>query len=284
MYATGSAAGDYDILPYDAKPIDLTSLETVLSISGQWGMTAPIVDVLDLGCGFGRQLAQVAPNTTGRLVGIDASSRTCVGARDVLSTWSDRVTIHEGYFENFDSNELGDYDLIYCIGAFYTVPRPARDAALRLMGECLRPGGRILMTYYAGTRGAIHSAVGEYIRALQPGAQLLPDAIATAREHLAASLRFQTPAPIEAVRQQISGIAGYDDIVLFHEILGHGVNLQSTAEINTHLLPYNINFQGYMGYDPVNFDCDLLAKLYRAETLDLLEGGYRYALFGKSNL
>lgn len=281
MYVTGSAAGDYDLAPYDAVPGNLTSLESVKSISAHWGLTATISDVLDLGCGFGRQLAQVAPGVSGRLVGVDASSRTCEGARQVLEPWSGRATIHEAFFENVKSADLGAFDLIYCIGAFYTVPRPTRDAALKLMGECLRPGGRILMSYYSGTRGAIHAATSSYIRAMQPGGQALPDAIALAREHLASALRFETPAPVDAVRRQIEGIASYDDIVLLHEVLGHGVHLQNTAEIASNLALYGIGFQGYLGYDPANFDCDLARKLYLAETLDLLEGGYRHALFAK---
>lgn len=281
MYVTGSAAGDYDLAPYDAVPSALTSLETVKEVSAHWGLHGTIGDVLDLGCGFGRQLAQVAPGVSGRLVGVDASSRVCEGAREVLEPWSGRAKVHQAFFEDITSAELGSFDLIYCIGAFYTVPRPTRDAALKLMGECLRPGGRILMTYYSGTRGAIHAAVSQYIRSMQPGGQLLPEAIALAREHLAATLRFETPSPVDAVRRQIEGISSYDDIVLLHEMLGHGVHLQNTAEVASQLALYGVGFQGYLGYDPSNFDCDLSQKLYRAETLDLLEGGYRYALFAK---
>jgi hypothetical protein len=116
---------------------------------------------------------------------------------------------------------------------------------------------------------------------MQPGDRALPDAIALAREHLAAALRFETPSPVDAVRRQIEGISAYDDIVLLHEMLGHGVHLQNTAEVASQLALYGIGFQGYIGYEPSNFDCDLSQKLYRAETLDLLEGGYRYALFAK---
>lgn len=281
MYLTGSAASDYDVAPYDANPIELSSLETIAAASRVWGFSGEIKDVLDLGCGFGRQLAQVATGASGRLVGVDASMRTCEGARKVLEPWSGRAEILQANFDDLHPGQLGAFDLIYCVGTLYTLPSSVRDTLLRIMAACLRPGGRILMTYYAGTNGDIHAAVSNYIRSLQPGGQSLPDALATARQHLAAALSFQTPSPIEAVRNQIVGIAGYDDTVMTHEILGHGVHVQNTATIASALEPISIRFLGYLGYEPVNFDCNFEQRLYRAITLDLLEGGYRYAVFGR---
>lgn len=281
MYLTGSAAGDYDLAPYDSRPNALSHLETIASASRVWGVSGDIGDVLDLGCGFGRQLAQVAPLTSGRLVGVDASQRTCDGARDVLEPWSDRVQIIQASFDELGPDQLGKFDLIYCVGTLYTLPAPVREDALRIMQACLNPGGRVLMTYYAGTKGNIHLATANYLRSLQAGGQTLAEAVAATRQHIAAALALQTPSPIDAVHHQMKGIAGYDDTTMAHEVFGHGIQVQNTALLAATLSSANIRFLGYLGYDTAAFDCDYQQKLYRAETLDLLEGGYRYALFGK---
>jgi SAM-dependent methyltransferase len=281
MYFTGSAAGDYDVAPYDAAPAYLTSFEAIVAFAHALDLRSPISDVLDLGCGFGHQLAQVAPSTQGRLVGVDASLKTCEGARKILAPWSDRGEIIQADFGALDPARLGSFDLIYCVGTLYTVPSATRAALLRTIEACLRPNGLVLFTYYAGTKGYLKAAVARYLRSLQPGGQVMTDALQLARQQLAAAAQFPFEGALEPVLAQIEAVAASDNIVLAHEALGHGIEVQNTATLNDELMAASTGFVGYLAYNPSAFACDLAQRLYRAETLDLLEGGYRHALFAR---
>lgn len=282
MYFTGSAGGDYDLAPYDAIPIEFSSLETILTFAQAQTLRPEVADVLDLGCGFGRQLAQVAPFVAGRLVGVDASHTTCEGARAIVAPWSARAEIIQADFADLNADQLGSFDLIYCVGTLYTLPDPLRNQLLDTIRKCLRPGGMVLLSYYAGTFGLIKAAVAQYLRSLQQPGVSLADAVAAARDHLSTAAQLQTPSPISAVKDKIAEAARYDNVVMAHEVLGHGMKVQNTALLAAALAPADITFIGYLGYDPSNFASEPSARLYLTETLDLLEGGYRYALFARA--
>ena len=281
MYHTGSAGGDYDLAPYDAIPTEISSLETILTFARAQNLAPEIADVLDLGCGFGRQLAVTAPLVSGRLVGVDASHVTCAGARAIVAPWVDRAEIIQADFADLDPDRLGSFDLIYCVGTLYTLPDELRTRLLETIRKCLRPGGIVLFSYYAGTFGLIKAAVARYLKSLQQSGVSLGDAVAAARQHLATAAQLRTPGPIGAVKDKIAEAARYDDTVMAHEVLGHGMEVQNTAQLAAALAPADIGFLGYLGYDPSNFS-DPSTRLYLTETLDLLEGGYRYALFARA--
>jgi len=283
MYFSGSAASDYDAAPYNVAPAPILALDNVLAAARATGHSTQACDVLDLGCGFGHQLAQASDSAKGRLVGVDASQVTCEGAREVLSPWAERAEIIHGRFEDVEPRALGTFDVIYCVGALYTLPTEARDVLLKTMGECLRPGGLAIMTYYAGTRGLIHNAVALHLRKQQTGDCSAVEAIARARSNLAELQKFQGMVPhISAVAEHVQGIGRYDDVTLLHEVFGHGIQLQSTRELNDALQFHQVSFLSYLSFNATTFDGNALERVHRAETLDLLNGGYRYSIFARA--
>lgn len=283
MYFTGSAGGDYDAAPFDATPRDVADLDRITALLSSRGMNHPVADVLDLGCGFGRQLLQASTGASGRLVGVDGSQKHCEGARSLLSSVSTRTAIIHSDFADITAPQLGQFDAIYCLGTIFTVPPAIRDHLLSIAANCLRPGGFLLLSYYAGTAGYISMALGQYIRLLRVEGDDLPTGIARARSTLGALLGFGESAPAnEAVIRQAEAVRAVPDVAMAHEGLGHGIQLQNTAAIAGALGQHGIEFHGYLDLDPQNFECPPGERLYRAETLDLLQGGYRYALFARN--
>lgn len=282
MYFTGSAGGDYDAAPFDALPRDMADLERIVDLLASRGLPARVADVLDLGCGFGRQLLQASATAPGRLVGVDGSRTHCEGARTLLADLGDRVDILQANFSTLTPQRLGQFDAIYCLGTLFTVPGPVRDHLLSIAVSCLRPGGFLLVSYYAGTAGYISMALGHYIRLLRVQGEDLPAGIARARANLGVLLNYGETAPaIDAVIQLAEAVRNVPDAAMAHEGLGHGIELQSTAALASAVGPHGLVFQGYLDLDPQNFDCPPADRLFRAETLDMLQGGYRYALFAR---
>ncbi len=282
MYFSGSAGGDHDAAPYDAHPNELTSIRAVAEAAAALGHRLEANDILDLGCGFGRQLGEVATTTRGWLVGVDASAVSCEAARGILAPWKDRVEIVHAEIADLMAQDLGRFDLIYCVGTLYAAPAETRSAILHAVRETLRPGGVAVFTYYAGTKGHIKAEVIRYLRALRDPGAPLGEALVSARRHLAALHEARVPAPVEAVREAAAKAARSDDVVLSHEALGHGIEVLKTAVLAQALDGAGIDFLGYLGYGAESFAGDPSSRLYVAETLDLLEGGYRHAVFGRS--
>lgn len=283
MYFSGSVGGDYDAAPFDSMPRDVADLERITALLSSRGLHHPVADVLDLGCAFGRQLLQASTGASGRLVGVDGSQKHCDGARDLLSSLSNRTEIIHSDFAEITAQILGRFDAIYCLGTICTVPAPIRDQLLSIAVSCLRPGGFLVLSYYAGTAGYISMAMGQYIRFLRIAGDDLPTGIARARSTLSALLAFGESAPaIEAVIRQAEAVRAVPDVAMAHEGLGHGIELQNTAAIAGALGVHGFQFHGYLDLDPQNFECPAGERLYRAETLDLLQGGFRYALFART--
>ncbi len=284
MYFTGTAGGDYDAIPYNARASEQLSIEKIVSAARGFGLTGAPKDILDLGCGYGKQLALAAPAAAGRLVGVDASEVHCAGARSTLAPWSERAEVLHRDFDTLEPGELGEFDIIYCIGTLYTLPTSTRDKVLALVRACLRPGGVLVVSYYAGTRALIKTAISAYVRRLYRPGDSIESALARVRENLEFTQRCETPLAIDAVREQIRLSLASGDVVLSHENLGHGIVVQSTLDINAQLTPANIHFLFYTTYDASSFHIDSGTRLLLAETLDLLEGGYRHALFGRDQV
>lgn len=92
--------------------------------------------VLDYGCGIGDTSHLLERALAARSVtGVDASARTIGRAREKNSSDSCQFSTPDEYLAN------GVVDLAYCNGVFHHIPVPMRDAALRYVWACLRPGG-----------------------------------------------------------------------------------------------------------------------------------------------
>ena len=103
----------------------------------------PGMDVLDVGCGTGLQLA--AYQAAGcRCSGIDASPAMLAMARRRLG---DRASLHLGDAARMPYPD-GAFDLILATTALHEMAPQVRAAVLGEMKRVLRAGGRILLTDY----------------------------------------------------------------------------------------------------------------------------------------
>lgn len=127
---------------------------------------APGEDVLEVGCGTGAVTGWLAGIVApGRVTAVDFSPQMLALARqrDVSAD-----------FRQFDvcAGPIADgaYDVAFCMHVFPHFRDPV--AALRYLGQALRPGGRILILHLLGSQGvnAIHADAGPPV-----AHDLLPD-------------------------------------------------------------------------------------------------------------
>ncbi|APW61735.1 class I SAM-dependent methyltransferase [Paludisphaera borealis] len=107
------------------------------------------IDVLDVGCGSGRAVNELAANfPKSRFAGYDFAEEAIVAARRE----AERRGLSNARFEVRDVAEMGEsaaYDLITAFDAIHDQARP--DAVLRNIAEALRPGGTFLMQDISGS-------------------------------------------------------------------------------------------------------------------------------------
>ena len=213
-------ADDYDAVLYTPQPEPMLDLERVFGLAALYGCgpAAPgEAAVLDIGCGTGVQLARAADQTRGALAGTDISPAACEQARRRLAAHAGRAQVLCSDVLDLDPEALGRFDLIYCVGVIYVVPPEVRERIFALIGQCLRPGGVAVLSYYAGAMGALRAELNRMLRAATDPAQPRETRIAQARawlRQIAAQFPQGAPdLPAQAVRQ----MAGYaDDPTLFH--------------------------------------------------------------------
>lgn len=100
--------------------------------------------LLDVGCGTGRTLAQIAVAHPGlRLAGVDLSPYYLQAARRVLADVADVSLVSENAERlPFRSNH---FDVVTSVHLFHELPRAARRTVLAEMHRVLRPGGLLVI-------------------------------------------------------------------------------------------------------------------------------------------
>lgn len=121
--------------------------------------------VLDVGCGWGSNLLYLAQHTRGDFHGITLSARQRAVALERAREWgvADRVRIDLCHVEDLNL-EAGSFDAVLFSGSI--VHMHNRAAVHALVGEILRPGGRVLISdcyYPVQQRGDLESAATQYI-------------------------------------------------------------------------------------------------------------------------
>ncbi|HEX5579942.1 MAG TPA: class I SAM-dependent methyltransferase [Gemmatimonadaceae bacterium] len=97
-------------------------------------------DVLDVGCGTGRPIAELVLARGHRVTGIDQSEGQLRFARERFpgATWI-RARIEDRAFGR-------GYDAVICWDALFHVAREHHHRVLRAIHDCLVPGGRLVLT------------------------------------------------------------------------------------------------------------------------------------------
>lgn len=284
LRAVNAAIGkNYDAIVYDPQPMPMLALDRVCGQAALFGEVRPPVDVLDIGCGTGAQLLQAAPAASGRIFGVDISEEACNRARAKLEPFGDRVTIESADLLELTPERLGTFDAVFNIGVVFVVPEPVRRKILDLVGQCLRPGGVAVISYYAGTVPTLRSNLHRMLRAatsgLQPG-----DAVRKARqwmEKLAGD--FAETEGLDPLRAAIAQSKSLSDVMLFHEALNNASEAMQTSWLERELAAHGVKFASYLpsaGLDAPDSSQD---RALAADVLDFAAGSYRYALFLKDD-
>ncbi len=277
----------YDVVPYDPGPHGGLGLAQVRGAAAALGVavsSGPVLDVLDIGCGTGAQLLHAAAESQGRMVGIDASAEACGRARALGAPLGGRWTILHGDAAGADAAALGRFDVVYLLGTLYIMPPAARAQALSLAAACLKPGGVVVMNYYAGLAGLARAALGRILRLGNDPTWPVAQQLSTVRANLKAigdAVPAQGPTR-DLVMGTLASMGRTGDVVMFHEALGPVLETLHTAELATRLAAEDVRFVNYIPPAPMPLGADPKVAARTAEAWDFASGGgYRTALFAR---
>ncbi len=281
--ANAQLAKDYDAVIYDPTGHDP---QVNPAHWGPWaamfGASAAPADVLDLACGSGSQLLAIASRATGGIVGIDISEEAVKLAKQKFAAAGRAADLRCMDLLDADAADLGQFDLISCVGSLYVVPGPVREKMLSLIGQCLKPGGVVLISCYAGLWAQMSVNLQRLVRAAvnpaDPPGQQVAQGRAVVAQFLELARSKMAPEPV--IRQAESA-ANLEDVIFYHEMLGGHLTALSTLELNQALSAYGIGFALNL-----NIDHSVLLQTAKARAIfvdgqDALLGGYRYALYVK---
>lgn len=140
--ALSSTERGYDLLApkFDRTPFRTPDFVIERALEG----IGAVDDALDLCCGTGAALEQLAARTKRRLVGVDFSQPMLDVARDALRCvpTAARLELHRGDVLRLDVE--GPFDLVTCFGALGHLPEQAMPDLLERVHRALRPGGRFV--------------------------------------------------------------------------------------------------------------------------------------------
>ncbi|MGE0666208.1 MAG: class I SAM-dependent methyltransferase [Sphingomonadales bacterium] len=276
-------AADYDAYVYDPTPPGGDFAARLFGAGALYGCAPAMGDVLDLGCGTGRFLEVIARGLRGRAVGIDLSAAAVAQAKVNCATLGDRARIVQADILDVEPRDLGQFDLVCNVGVHYVVPPEVRRRLTQLAAACLRPGGLLLISYYVGPVMHARTALYRLLRAKDNPDAPPPERVAAARRHLkavkgaAAGLRDQ--ALIESIARSVLGLK---DATLFHEVFNPLLEVLDTESVAADLAPWGLRFLTFANGGHHGGLGTSRERLSATADQDMLSGGYRYALFGKT--
>jgi SAM-dependent methyltransferase len=279
----GCIAASYDLHPWSQNYAEATDPPAMRLLAQYYGGGGRVDDVLDLGCGTGSILSRAGLTSTGRLVGTDISLRSCERARAALRQFGARAEVLHADILDLDAMRLGKFDLIYCTGVINVAPPEVRERLLELIGQCLRPGGAALISYYAGLGAAVRAHLAKIVRSLATSVVHPHAEVAKARE-IVDLLRPALHRPSHftlALRDAFRHFDRSDDRLFFFEAANGAFEAISTAELNRSLEQGEVEFATYLGYSGFKRTYTASDRAMIADRLDLTAGAHRHALFVK---
>lgn len=274
-------AGDYSVHIYDIEPISLLGVERLFGQAALFGEVGRPADVLDLGCGTGAQLCRIAEQVSGRVVGTDISPEPARVARERLSRFGDRAEVFCADLLETEAESLGQFDLILNIGVIYMTPPAVQRRILDLIGQCLRPGGVALISYYAGSLPAVRANLHRLLRA---GLDGLPpaDALASARTRAGELAEALANTPdTEFQRAALEATTAQSDLVLYHELFNPCFGAMQTSAVARDLADFGLEFAWYLSPSIDELSGTSLDRSIAADMADFICGNYRGAVFAR---
>lgn len=274
-------ADDYSAHVYDPVPVSFLDVERLFGQAALFGELGRPADVLDLACGTGAQLARIAEQVGGRLVGTDISPEPVRIARERLSRFGDRAEIMCADLLETDPASLGQFDLILNIGVIYVTPPAVQRRILELIGQCLRPGGVAVLSYHAGSlpalRTNLHRLLYAGLEGLAPG-----DALASARARAAQLAQGLENTPgTELQRATLAVVAAQSDLVFYHEVFNPCFGAMQTSAIARDLASHGLDFAWYLSPSNDELPDSSLDRSIAADIADFVHGQYRHAIFAR---
>lgn len=152
----------YEWSTYDTiLPESRAQLERWLGATGLASFAG--LDVLDVGCGMGRNPYWMARQGARSVLGIDLDPGSLEAARRNLAGL-DRVRVADGSVYDLDPAQVGDFDRVTCIGVLHHLADPG--LALRRMWACVRPGGDLILWCYGREGNGLLVPVIQSVRAV----------------------------------------------------------------------------------------------------------------------
>jgi SAM-dependent methyltransferase len=274
-------AEDYSTHVYDPQPVQFLDAERLFGVAALFGELGRPADVLDLACGTGAQLARLATQLGGRVVGTDISPEPARIARERLAPFGERAEVICGDLLEIEPEQLGQFDLILNIGVIYVVPPAVQRRILEIIGACLRPGGVAVISYHAGSLPALRTNLHRLLYAgldgMAPG-----DALAAARgraTQLAAAIAELPGADLQ--RAALAVVSSQSDLVFYHEVFNPCFVAMQTSAVARDLAVHGLDFAWYLSPTPEEPPATSLDRSIAADVADFTGGQYRHALFAR---
>jgi len=245
-------ADGYDAVPYEMPPPYQLDPDLLLGFGALYGDGRPLHDVLDLGCGSGLQLARAGEIADGRLVGIDLSGDAVALAKSRCERFGRRADVRQADLLDLTSEALGQFDVIYNLGVIYVAPPEVRAHLIRLISECLRPGGVATISYYAGGLPMVRLGFYALLHAVADAAAAPARRLEQVRAMLEAvsrdqSLAAKNPMLFAVVKQ----VQATKDAVLYHEVFDRPrADVLSSSSLHNALQDHGVSFRGLLSWRP----------------------------------
>lgn len=274
-------AEDYSAHVYDPQPVTFLDADRLFGQAALFGRLGRPADVLDLACGTGAQLARIAAQLEGRIVGTDISPEPARIARERLAPYGERAQIICADLMELDAGQLGQFDLIYNIGVIYVTPPAVQRKILELIGQCLRPGGVAVISYHAGSLPALRTNLHRLLYAGLEG--LAPaEAIQAARAragHIGRQLENMPGADLQ--RATIAVVTGQPDLIFYHEVFNPCFGAMQTSAIARDLAGHGLDFAWYLSPSADELPDSSSHRSIAADIADFVSGQYRHAVFAR---
>jgi len=182
--AQASEVADYEQLPYQSMPFDVTQPSHMAGIARLFGLEPPPAEsarILELGCASGGNIIPLAARfPEASFTGIDLSSRHVEEAQASIARLGlANIRVEKADIAAFVAPEQG-FDYIICHGVYSWVPPAARDAIFKICARGLAGNGlayisynvfpgwhlrrvvRDMCLYHAGNEGSPNERVGRF--------------------------------------------------------------------------------------------------------------------------
>jgi cyclopropane fatty-acyl-phospholipid synthase-like methyltransferase len=135
--------------------------QAAVKFIGDAGIPVAGKRLLDLGCGYGRDLFYLASRWNVQAAGVDASAQAIDMARAELAKSEQRnMEFRHARFQDISD---GPYDLVFAANLYQILPREERDPLCRAVESLLTPGGLFVLSTLS-SRDPEHSGKGAEVR------------------------------------------------------------------------------------------------------------------------